>query len=79
MAKKIPDEMIDHIVKATPRSDYNWERYADGSWWELRRKEDYTVQTATARQAAIKWGRKEGYRVETGNLKEGDGFALRFK
>lgn len=78
MAKKIPNEMVPHIVKAAPRTDYNWEQYDDGDWWQLKHGEDYFVQTPSARNAAVKWGEARGYSVELGNLKEGDGFLVRF-
>ena len=79
MAKQIPDIMVPEIVKAAPRTDYNWEQYTDGKWWQLKKGEDYTVLTASARLAAIKWGEREGYSVETANLRDEDGFVLRFK
>ena len=79
MAKQIPDIMVPDIVKAAPRTDYNWEQYADGKWWQLKKGEDYTVMTASARTAVTKWGEREGLTVETANLKDEDGFVLRIK
>lgn len=78
MAKKIPTEMVQHVTKVSPRTDYNWEQYDDGDWWELRRGDDYQVQTASARMSAGKWAETHGRTAETGILKDHDGFALRF-
>lgn len=78
MAKKVPSEMIPHITKSSPRTDYNWQQYADGDWWELRRGQDYQVQTLSARTSAENWAKKEGYKADIGNLKEHDGFVIRF-
>lgn len=77
MAQKIQEDMVDHMVKATPRSDYDWDQYVDNGWWALRRGTDYTVLTQSASTNAKNWAKGKGYRVRTANLKEGDGFALR--
>lgn len=79
MAKKIPPQMLEHVIKNNPRTEYNWEKYADGDWWEFRRGEDYQVQTQSARSSATNWAKSNGYDVETATLKEQDGFAFRFK
>jgi hypothetical protein len=79
MARKIPTEMVQHIVKSSPRTEYNWDQYADGEWWELRKGDDYQVQTSSARASVARWAESEGYEAELANLKEHDGFVLRFK
>lgn len=79
MAKKIPDNLIHHVIKSSPRVDHNWDQYADGDWWELKRGEDYTILTQSARQSVDKWAKGEGLVAETANLKDGDGFALRIR
>lgn len=78
MAKKIPTEMFQHVIKTAPQSDYNWEQYDDGDWWELRHGDDYLVQTTSARASAKKWAEAHGRRAEVASLKDHDGFALRF-
>lgn len=78
MAKKIPKEMLSHIIKTAPRTEYNWDQYADGDWWELRQGEDYQVQTSSARMAAGTWAKARGMKAEMANLKDHDGFAVRF-
>jgi hypothetical protein len=76
MAQKVSKEMLAHIVKSVSRAEYDWEKYTDGEWWALKRGEDYTAQTVSVRASAARWGRQAGYKVSTGLLKEGDGFAL---
>lgn len=78
MAQKIPNEMIPHITKAAPRTEYGWEQYDDGGWWKLQHGEDYHVQTSSARMSAVKWAEKNGRKAEMSALKESDGFVLRF-
>jgi hypothetical protein len=78
MARKIPKEMVSHITKTAPRTVYNWEKYTDGEWWEFRKGDDYQVQTQSARGAAERWAEREGFKAEVANLKEHDGFVVRF-
>jgi hypothetical protein len=78
MAKKIPNEMVSHITKTAPRTEYNWEHYDDGDWWELRKGEDYHVQTSSARMNATVWAKAHKKKAEMATLRDHDGFALRF-
>lgn len=78
MAQKIAKEMVPHIVKSLAQEDYNWEQYDDGDHWQLRRGEDYEVQTQSAKTNAKKWAQQHNKRAEISTLKEGDGFVLRF-
>lgn len=78
MATKIPKEMLSHVIRTAPRSDYNWEQYDDGDWWQLRQGDDYTTRTVSARGSAAAWAKAHGKRAETAALKDHDGFALRF-
>jgi len=78
MAKKIPNNMVPHIIKMSPQEEYNWTQYDDGDWWELRRGTDYMVQTNSARTSAKKWADDNGRKAELGNLKDHDGFVVRF-
>lgn len=76
MAQKVSKEMLTHIAKSAPRTEYDWEKYADGEWWSLKRGEDYTAQTVSVRTSAKRWGNQQGYTVQTALLKDGDGFVL---
>jgi thiamine monophosphate kinase len=78
MAQKIATEMVPHLVKSLAHEEYNWEQYDDGEHWQLRRGDDYAVQTQSAKTAAKKWAKDHNKRAEIGTLKEGDGFVLRF-
>lgn len=78
MAKKIPKEMVPHITKTAPRTDYNWDQYADGDWWELRKGDDYQVQTQSARGSADRWATSQNLKAEMASLKDHDGFLVRF-
>lgn len=77
MAQKVSADMIPHITKMSPRTDYNWEKYADGEWWQLRQGDDYTAQTVSVRQSLARWAKANDFNVQAAALKEGDGFVFR--
>lgn len=57
---------------------YPWEEWADGAWWEIEEGEDYTCKAESFRTAAYKWGRRNGYHVET-QLPPWGGVRVRFR
>lgn len=78
MPERVPDEMVKHLAKAAPRrSEYQWERWADGGWWKMVKGKDYEVKTESVIANVKAWAKREGFTVYTSPLQEGEGFLLR--
>lgn len=70
-----PDEH--ERIRPGPPSPYPWDKWCDGSWWHVKRGEDYTVVTKSFRATAFKYAKRHGYALRTHVV--GDGMIMRME
>lgn len=58
------------------RGRYPWEEWLDGSVWQLRKDEDYSISTASMRAAASRAAKAAGKRLQSRITKDDDGEGL---
>lgn len=83
MARRVPppkrvDPPTSDYRKKYERQYCDWDKYTDGSYWELKRMEDFLQKSAAhAEKAAKRFGERYGWKVTT-TVHDHDTLTVRF-
>ena len=69
---------LDNFDFGSSGNSYDWNRWADGTIWELTKGEDFQSKPQTAAQQARKWAKAQGMRVRVSAEKDGTKVILQF-
>lgn len=77
MAKQVTENVAKAMAKEG-RTNYPWEKWANGRWWQLESGIDFRVEPVTFKNQAKTWGNQHGYLTEAYVTQTDDGVVLCF-